>query len=339
MKKGLIFNVLNLIFLFFYLSGIFVFAQPIADSLTVNTEHLISSSFFRYLYLLNDAVHYFDNLNDFVTYQSETTGNFNIPDQLIFSISGNSHKWNKYYLDGFRVDSRFFTGSTFYVPNLYSQSLSIDYFNSKVSYKSDDYIPNSFSVNYNVGGLGGISPGTNALINLYHPSATERLYRPIEHRNKMKGAGTLAVHYALPVNGKKYQQQIYAAFGTRMLTDFDETGISEFYPEDFYKMQMTGQLPFESGRLFDNTSYLLNISGRDYLYNEQYYSKAESAAHQAIGFSVYGSKQQKNSQLTTGLTFAYNKLKHEDLNFSRNIIDQDGEAFEPWYPDGVGMEL
>ena len=222
--------------------NVLVSAQHISDSLPVNGQQKANASFFRERYLLNDAVHYFDNLNDFITYQSETTGCFNTPDQLIFSISGNSHKWNKYYLNGFRLDSRFFSGSTFFVPDLYSQNLSIDYFNSTVSYKTEDFIPNSVSLNYNVGGLGGISPGTNALINLYHPSASERLYRPIEHRNKMKGAGTLAMNYALPVNGKNYQQQLYATFGTRMLTDFDETGISEFYPENFYKMQLSGQI-------------------------------------------------------------------------------------------------
>jgi hypothetical protein len=330
---------LIVIVLFLLFENVLVSAQHISDSLPVNGQQKANASFFRERYLLNDAVHYFDNLNDFITYQSETTGSFNTPDQLIFSIAGNSHKWNKYYMDGFRLDSRFFAGSAFFVPDLYSQNLSVDYFNSTVSYKSEDYIPNSVSLNYNVGGLGGISPGTNALINLYHPSASERLYRPIEHRNKMKGAGTIAINYALPVNGKSYQQQLYATFGTRMLTDFDETGISEFYPENFYKMQLSGQLPINSGRLFDKTSYLLNISGRDNLYNELYYSKAESAAHQALGFSVYGSKKHENSQLTTGLTFAYNQLKHSDLNFSRNIVDQDGEAFEPWYPDGVGLEL
>ena len=68
--------------------NVLVSAQHISDSLPVNGQQKANASFFRERYLLNDAVHYFDNLNDFITYQSETTGSFNTPDQLIFSISG-----------------------------------------------------------------------------------------------------------------------------------------------------------------------------------------------------------------------------------------------------------
>ena len=93
------------------------------DSVPNFGKELKNSTIFRDYYHYNDFVHYLDNLNDLVTYQSETTGNFNLPDQLIFSVAGNSHRWNKFYLDGFRTDSRFFAGSTFYQPDLYNHSL------------------------------------------------------------------------------------------------------------------------------------------------------------------------------------------------------------------------
>ena len=43
--------------------------------------------------------------------------------------------------------------------------------------------------------------------------------------------------------------------------------------------------------------------------------------------------------MTTGLTVSSNKLKHSDLQFGRNIIDQDGESLEPWMSDGTTREL
>ncbi|HRZ96945.1 MAG TPA: hypothetical protein P5084_05275 [Paludibacter sp.] len=297
------------------------------------------SRFFRERVQYNDFVHYLDNLNDFVTYQSETTGQFNLPEMMIFSISGNSYKWNKYYLDGFRLDNRFTPGSTFYQPDLYTHSVNIDYYRSGVSFRTDSIIPNTFSLKYNVGGLGGISAGTKNLINLFHLSASERLYKPILYRNKIKDAVNVSMNYSIPVNGKLYAQQFSADVGTRMIVDFDETGINNYYPEDFYKVQLSGQLPIKKNKLFDKTNYLFNSSYRQNLYNEFYFSKDESAENSAYSFSIYGSKNNSESKYTTGLTLATNNVQHNNLNFSRNLIDQDGEAFEPWYPDGNTSEL
>jgi len=297
------------------------------------------SRFFRERYQYNDLAHYLDNLNDFVTYQSETTGQFNMPEMMIFSISGNSHKWNKYYLDGFRLDTRFTPGSSYYQPDLYTHSLSLDYYHNSLNYKTDNEIPNSVSLKYNLGGLGGISAGTKELINLFHLTASERLYKPVENRSKMKGAGEVLLNYSIPANGKLYTQQFSANFGTRMLVDFDETGISDYFPEDFFRAQLAGQLPLKANKLFDKTNYIINFSQRENLYSEFYYGQNETAKKNATSFSLYGSKKTADTQYTSGLTLATNNVLHNNLNFSRNLIDQDGEAFEPWYPDGNTTEL
>lgn len=309
------------------------------DSFPNYGNEMKKSSFFRERYQYNDLVHYLDNLNDFVTYQSETTGQFNLPEMMIFSISGNSHKWNKYYLDGFRLDHRFTPGSSLYQPDLYSHSVNIDYYRSGISFRTDSIIPNSISLKYNVGGLGGISAGTKELINLFHYSASERLYKPIIHRNKIKDAVNVSLNYSIPANGKLYAQQFSADVGTRMMVDFDETGISNYYPEDFYKVQLAGQLPVKQNKFFDKTNYLFNGLYRQNLYNEFYFSENESAENASYSFSIYGSKNNADTKYTTGLTLATNNVQHNNLNFSRNLIDQDGEAFEPWYPDGNTTEL
>ena len=297
------------------------------------------SQFFRERYQYNDLVHYLDNQNDFVTYQSETTGQFNLPEMMIFSISGNSHKWNKYYLDGFRLDTRFTPGSSYYQPDLYTHSLSLDYYHNSLSYNSDTKIPNSVAFKYNLGGLGGISAGSKDLINLFHKTASERFYKPVENRSKMKGAGEVLLNYSIPVNGNLYVQQLSVDFGTRMLVDFDETGISNYFPEDFFRAQLSGQLPLKANKLFEKTNYIINFSQRENLYSEYYYGQNETAKNDATSFSLYGSKKTTNTQYTSGFTFATNSVMHNDLNFSRNLIDQDGEAFEPWYPDGNTSEL
>ena len=309
------------------------------DSFPNNAIEKKSSTFFRERYQHNDLVHYLDNLNDFVTYESETTGSFNMPDQLIFSVSGNSFRWNKFYLDGFRLDSRFASGSTNFQPDMFTHSLNLDYNQSILSYTTDTDIPNSLTLRYNTGGIGGISAFTDNLVNLFHKTASQRLYKPIDYRNKIQGAGELSLDYAIPVNGKKYNQQLYFNVGTRMLVDFNENGIYDYFPENFYKIQLSGELPLNAGKLFDKTNYLVNIQQRENLYNEFFYSRAETAGLNSYNLSVYGSKKNKDSHYTTGLTISTNTVKHSDLNFTRNVIDQDGEAFEPWYPDGRTTEF
>lgn len=316
------------------------------DSLPNYGTEIKKSDFFRERYQFNDLVNYLDNLNDYITYESETTGNFNLPDLQVFSVSGNSFKWNKYYLNGFRVDNRTFAGSSFFLPDLSTASFSLDYYKSILSFQSDSSIQNSLTIRYNIGGLGGISPYSEELIRSFHNTATDRFwntenapYNPGEYRSKMKGAGNVFLNYSIPIAGKKYTQQFYADFGTRMQVDFNQKGISDFYPENFSKVQLSGQLPMTVGNLFDNTNYLFNASQRQNLYTELYYSKNESANNNAFSFSFYGSKHKLNSRYTSGITLATNKIKHTNLNFSRNLIDQDGEAFEPWYPDGTTTEL
>jgi hypothetical protein len=298
-----------------------------------------SSAFFREVYLHNDLAHYLDNLSEYVTYLSETTGSFNLPDKLLFSVSGNSYRSNKYYLDGFRIDNRFSPGSTPYVPDLYSHSIDLDYKHSVLNFSTDSILPNSLALRFNIGGLGGISPSTKGLINLFHKTASERMYKPILFRDKMREAGTVSFNYTIPRDGKQYTQQFYADFGTRMVVGYDEAGINGYEPENFTKVQLAGQLPIKIGQLFDRTNYLTIISQRQNLYNEFNYGIDETAHQNAYSFSFYGNKERSDYKYTSGFTLANNKVRHGNLNFSRNLIDQDGEAFEPWCPDGNTTEL
>jgi len=102
---------------------------------------------------------------------------------------------------------------------------------------------------------------------------------------------------------------------------------------------LTGELPLTLGKMFDKTNYLFNFSQRQNLFTELYFGKNESAKNEAFSFSFYGSKENSDQKYTSGITLATNKIQHNDLNFSRNLIDQDGEAFEPWYPDATTTEL
>ena len=73
----------------------------------------VQSTFFRDWYQTTDLGHYLDNCNDYVVYETETTGEWNLGDQNVFSIAGNSFRQNKYTLNGMRIDSRTQAGHSF----------------------------------------------------------------------------------------------------------------------------------------------------------------------------------------------------------------------------------
>ncbi len=299
----------------------------------------ISSDFFKSRYFDNDLVHYLDNLDLYVTYQAETTGQFNSPDQLIFSVEGNSYRWNSYYLDGFRVDSRFFSGSTLYEADMYNLDLALDYIGSTLNFTSHRATP-SVEASLNFGGLGGISPGTEWAINLFHETASQRAYKDILYRNKTTAAGTVRLHYDVEgASGKSYAQSLYADFGERKIVSFDNTGINLYYPESYGTVQLAGQMGLTLWGLFDSTSYLYNFASRSALGSEFYYDYDETQALISNSASIYGQRAIGGGRLTSGITVALNNVKHRDINFSRNLLDQDGEAFEPYKPEGNNLEL
>ena len=119
-----------------------------------------SGTFFRDWYQTTDLGHYLDNCNAYVVYESETTGEWNLGDQNIFSIAGNSFRQNKYHLNGMRIDSRQQVGSTLLHTQMDRTSLALDYHDGELFFTDDSLQKPSIRLTGNVGNLGGISPGT-----------------------------------------------------------------------------------------------------------------------------------------------------------------------------------
>lgn len=297
------------------------------------------SEFFRTWYHNNDLIHYLDNYNNFATVQQETTGDYALSNRMIFSLAGNSFEWNRFYLDGFRIDSRFFAGSTFYNLDLYRNSINVDYLNSNIRLESDKTMPNCIELTGNMGGLGGVMPGTKELINLFHKASYERLYKLINFRSHMAGAGSARASVNLYREGTVYAQQLYFEYGKRNITGFDYNGITSLFDADNYKLQLMGQLPIVSDDLFDTANYLVLFQRRNDMNSEFYYNQNELARHDTYTASLFGKKNIGKLRYTMGLTWATNVVRLHNQEFSRNMIDQDGEAFEPWQPDGATTEL
>ena len=295
----------------------------------------IASSFFGQWYQTTDLAHYLDNCSAYTVYETETTGEWNLSNQLVFSISGNSFRQNKYHLNGMRMDSRTMPGDMMLHTQMDRTSLALDYHDGELFFEDDSVQAQTIRLTGNVGNLGGISPGTRQLINLFHSSAEERTLdnRPMTFRPHAVGAGTVDATFAIG----PYYQHAYAYYAKRNLPAFDHSGISGFYAADNFRAQLDGELPY-------NLRYFAVVQGRSDYGSEFYLNRNELASQLAGQAGLYYTHCFSDSgRLVAGLSYEINALRHDSLSFARNVYDQDGEAFDPWYVDGrlhsVNMSL
>ena len=170
-----------------------------AEAFPVFGMDSVSSTFFREWYQWGELPHYLDNFSDYCIYEAETTGEWSLPEQMVFSVNGNSFKWNRYYLDGFRIDSRMFAGSTLFHLDMMEHSLALDYHRGTLYFTADSVRVSHLSLSGNAGGLGGIAHGTKAALNIQHKSGAERVYLQdaVTTRMHLLGGGQLDVVYGI----------------------------------------------------------------------------------------------------------------------------------------------
>ena len=190
-----------------------------AEAFPVFGVDTVSSAFFRDWYQTSDLGHYLDNSNPYTVYETETTGEWNLGDRNVFSVAGNSFKNTRYRLNGMRIDSRTMPGHTMVHTQMDRTSLALDYHNGELIFREDSAQRQQIRLTGNIGNLGGISPGTRQLINLFHSSGEERTMdsRPMDMRNHILGAGTLEATFRIG----SYYQHAYVTYGQRAITAFD----------------------------------------------------------------------------------------------------------------------
>ena len=303
----------------------------------------VTARWMREWYQWGELQHYLDNYCDVTTYLSETTGEWATPEPLLFSINGNSYRSNRYYLDGFRVDSRIEAGDALYRPDLFAHDMTIDYNRGAMYWRTDSLRTPQLRLSGQAGGVGGYSRLARWLQELQEGnSAIKRAAKEetINLRRHIVGAGSADAVYTIPLHGVHYTQHAYIDYGVRRLLRYDYDGITGTWDADYYHVQLDGRLPVTPNRVFDALHYILRVGYRADANSEFGYNTDELSRRLNHSFSLYGHKDFGHTgHLVTGLTYGLQRDLHHQPEFRRNIIDVDGEALEPWYPDGHTHEL
>lgn len=319
-----------------------LFAQnPVHTKMSGESE--VPTEFFREWYHRSDLIYYFEALSDHTIAETTTYGQWWIPERLAIAVEGLPSTANRYYIDGMRTDDRFQAGSSLYVPNMQQYNLCINTHTSQLYFSLDSTSRDYVQATYNTGQLGNGEPawGTAAIFNITHRSPMESAdtYKHITARRHLTGAGTLDAAYTIKdTQGKGYRQHIYAAYGQRNITRENHQGLildNPLYQADYYKVQADGQLPICTNSVFDYLGYRMNFSGREDGGSELLYNYNEVYDHKNYSGMLYA----RGKHLTTGLNWSTNTVLHSNQEFSKNILDQDGESFDPWIADGNTHEL
>jgi len=336
---------MRILLMFCLLIGIFEGspAQENSDTasvkkITLESPEYISNDFLSDYYLHYTLDHILENYYHFTYYQVETTGDFSHPNPYVFSYTGYSYQWNRYYFGQHRFNDLYFPGTSLYKPFLIDKSLNLDMVNSSVQFLQQPPKQNRVFAQFNNGHMGGRIPLADEYIRFFHghPSAFESTYVPIAERKRIENNGLAYFNTSIG----KYPLSGFFNIGSREHTGFNFDGIDEVFSEGYAQFMLNGELPAFAGRLFDTNSFMLGYNQRDHLNAECYFDRQETAEYNNFNFSFYGDKYLgKDHRYGTGINFSYKKIDHVNPGFSRNVIDQDGEGMEPWYPSAEVFEV
>jgi hypothetical protein len=301
-------------------------------------KDLVKAEFFEEVYQHYNLEHFLDNYYQYGHYQIETTADFGQPDFYTFSLTGYSYKWNRYYYRGHRFNDLYFPGSSLYKPYLYDTDIGIDMVQSTVQFHKHRRQGNRVNVEYANGHMGNEVPWATwwTDFTLGHTTGREGEFPdfPADLRKRIGQTGK--VYFDL---GKEHRHSGYLYFGNREITNFAFDGVENLSDETNVSLFFEGELPNPVKGVFDHLYYMAGYTHRDELFAEFLYDETETANYDAYNFSLYGEKRSDDAVFHSGVNFSFKNIQHNELNFSRNWVDQDGEGFEPWYPDARVTEI
>jgi hypothetical protein len=288
----------------------------------------------------------YENLLEF-TFQPinsalEESGGFSTVDPQKLSIYGSSPYWTQWYFERFNLTDTLFSGAAaIHVPYRFLGGVAIRFNEDARNDAAEGVTLRAGSQETRAGPLagysltlpelGGIAPGGVAVVHAFSTThATERTPPPPGERERF---GRHQRFWVLDEEDTRLGHLRWAVEldqGSRRFLAFTppDAAFRGVAREDFAIASAAVVIEPDSKAY---RAYLLGeYRHRDHLFAELGYAPDETARYD--GAALFAGIA--TDALALGATVKAFGIQHRDLTFSRDLIDPDGEAIEPWYPEG-----
>ncbi len=316
----------------------FLFLLTLISIFSINC--LSSDSYFASINTLSDYIELIYPTTFVFTNQSAFYG---IADQLYFSFFGNNHEYNQFYLNGFKINSSFFPGTSLWDFYLKYLSFSIDPFNSIVLANTN--LPDGVNFNsyFFIGGVWGIFPYASELVKSLagHFASIDRDPISIDDRRTLKylfgfnfsykGYSNIFTDIEFLMTFNKGQRTFLSYY-----KDSEKNTLYKVYSEDFTKFQFLSFFYLNSSLGFF-LSFFYNF--RTNYGSEFYFSIDQTKILNSFSF-ILGLNYKKND-INTNISFKFesNSFDDEFTEYKKELIDVDGESLNIFIPDGTTYDL
>ena len=279
--------------------------------------------------------HLFEHFVQPVILSIEESAGFSDVDPMKLSIYGDSWVWNEWYFDGFNLTDPLFSGaSAFSVPFRLLSAFEVVYAENPHSRHRQGIA--LFSGPMRRAGArilfpdaGGTFPGARPIVDVISASHSEnRDPPPPEERRRFGDAYRLSLvdRQELPIGSITYALQVDD--GTRRFLDFAPDGsFASVFEERHLSAAAAAILQVDRTRVTLLAEYL----ERDNAFAELHYAPEETFALETIGV-LFGVTYER---LQVGLTLKRYDFSPNELGFTRELFDPDGEALLPFHPPGT----
>lgn len=299
-----------------------------------SSPDMLSSKFIDGIFQQQSFTQIIDNYVDDAHVHLETTAGYDKPNPFMIGFTGASYKWTRYYYNGLRINNPLIPGDALYHFNLENSNLRWDSYSGNISISSYIEKKRTLSVEGLTGKYLGDRVGfTDWFINNIsgHRSAAERAIFDIERRPHSQWHTEIT--YSDNISTKPLYLNIFG--GNRVHIDQDYSGKNTSYSEQYVQLLAAGKLTNKRHILGDGLDYIFLYKERNHFGGEYNYNRNETSKLFQLSTSIYSKKElvDKGSQIT-GLHINALRTAPIETNFSRNIIDQDGEGLHPYSQDG-----
>lgn len=299
----------------------------------ISKPDLTTSRFVDRIFQQTSLSQLLDNHIDDVHVHLETTADYDYANPYLNAFTGASFKWTKYYYDGIRINNPLIAGDAAHHLPMVNTDLTTDRLQGTIGLDPYKNPNRSLLVKGTRGNLGGRVGFTDWFLNNIsgHRSAGERQIFDIQQRPFSNGHTEVIYQESTP---GKSNLILSAGAGNRVHVDQDYNGVNTSYNEEYLRLTAGGTLTNKAHFLGNGVNFLGSYSERDHFRAEYQYSQAETAKLIQFNTSFYTKKQLSSGEQTLALHINALRQAKVDANFSRNIIDQDGESLHPYHQDG-----